>query len=43
MYSQDAFDVQTFLGFSVHILAIYLAFFTPVSISSFSFLVQLAF
>ena len=43
MYGQDVFDVQIFLGFPAHILAIYLAFFPLVPFSSYSFLVQLAF
>ena len=43
MYGQDVSDVQIFLDFFAHVLAIYLAFFPPFSFSSFSILVQLAF
>ena len=43
MYGQDAFNVQTFLGFPVHALAAYFAFFPPISFLLQSFLVQFLF
>ena len=43
MFGQDVSDVQIFLDFFAHVLAIYLAFSPPFSFSSFSILVQLAF
>ena len=34
MYGQDVSDVQTFLGFLAHVLAIYFTFFPTISFSS---------